>query len=170
MWRRVSLVRTDVSEERTASIIRVTIIGKLRLLVTANVPSSPILFTLWWKRYMPPKRRFLQESQDVTSEKAAFSNRFLIRCPSETESLPVFKHHHMKTSGGVALGGGEWSTSRWTRFPQVNVYQNPADRRLVPPPGLFDTAKKKDHPLQEMGCGSYTVQPATQVSVQNELC
>jgi hypothetical protein len=66
MVRRVDLVRTDVSKERIASIIRVTRIGELgttlavtnnrncvflcsvlRLLVTANgVPSSPILVTL----------------------------------------------------------------------------------------------------------------------------
>jgi hypothetical protein len=71
---RMDLVRTDVSEERSASIIGVTRIGELgtlavtnnrrtllyytyyayivflrimrRLLVTANVPSSPILVTL----------------------------------------------------------------------------------------------------------------------------
>jgi hypothetical protein len=65
MLRRVALVRTDVSEEHNASIIRVTRIGELgttlpvtsrllvfprsvrRLLVTANVvPTSPILVTL----------------------------------------------------------------------------------------------------------------------------
>jgi hypothetical protein len=67
MLRRVALVRTDVSEELSASIIRVTRIGELGttlavtcnrrsnvflrsvrpLLVTANVvPSSPILVTL----------------------------------------------------------------------------------------------------------------------------
>jgi hypothetical protein len=68
MLRRVAFVRTDVSEELSASIIRVTGIGKLgttlaltsnrrtlfvflrsvrRLLVTASVvPSSPILVTL----------------------------------------------------------------------------------------------------------------------------
>jgi hypothetical protein len=60
MLRRVALVRTDVSEELSASIIRVARIGELgttlqvvfllsvrRLLVTANVvPSSPILVTL----------------------------------------------------------------------------------------------------------------------------
>jgi hypothetical protein len=49
---RVILVRTDVSEELSASIIRVTKIGEIgtlavtsnrrRLLITANVPSSPI--------------------------------------------------------------------------------------------------------------------------------
>jgi hypothetical protein len=61
MLRRVALVRTDVSEELSASFIRVTKIGELgttqaatsnqcsvlRLLVTSNVvPSSPILVTL----------------------------------------------------------------------------------------------------------------------------
>jgi hypothetical protein len=57
MLRRVAHVRTDISEEPSASIIRVTRIGELettlavtsvrRLLVTANVvPSSPILVTL----------------------------------------------------------------------------------------------------------------------------
>jgi hypothetical protein len=57
MLRHVALVITDVSEELTASFIRVTRIGELgttlavrsvrRLLVTViNVPSSPILVTL----------------------------------------------------------------------------------------------------------------------------
>jgi hypothetical protein len=66
MLRRVAIVRTDISEERSASFIRVTRIGEIgttlavtsnqdlvflrslrRLLVTANVvPSSPILVTL----------------------------------------------------------------------------------------------------------------------------
>jgi hypothetical protein len=60
MLRYVALVRTDVSEELSASIIRVTRIGELRimlavtsnlhsvrqLIVMANVPSSPILVTL----------------------------------------------------------------------------------------------------------------------------
>jgi hypothetical protein len=49
MLRPVALVRNDVSEELSASFIRVTRIGELgvrRLLVTANVvPSSPILVT-----------------------------------------------------------------------------------------------------------------------------
>jgi hypothetical protein len=64
MLRRVALVRTDVSEERSASFIKVTRISELgttlavtsnrstlrrnaKLLVTANVvPSAPILVTL----------------------------------------------------------------------------------------------------------------------------
>jgi hypothetical protein len=57
MLRREALVKTDVSEERIGSIIRVTRTGELgitlghccvrRFLVAANVvPSSPILVTL----------------------------------------------------------------------------------------------------------------------------
>jgi hypothetical protein len=52
MLRCVALVRTDVSEELSASFIRVARIGIVflrsvhRLLVTANVPSSQILVTL----------------------------------------------------------------------------------------------------------------------------
>jgi hypothetical protein len=52
MLRRVAFVRTDVSEDRIASIVRVTRAGELetilhRLLVTASiVSSSPILVTL----------------------------------------------------------------------------------------------------------------------------
>jgi hypothetical protein len=67
MLRHVALVETDVSEEPSASIIRVTRIDDLgmlavtsnqrtlrrnsvrRLLVMANVPSSPILVTLMMK-------------------------------------------------------------------------------------------------------------------------
>jgi hypothetical protein len=53
MLRDVVLVRADISEERSATVIKVTRIGEVvflrsvrRLLVTANVPSSPILVTL----------------------------------------------------------------------------------------------------------------------------
>jgi hypothetical protein len=59
MLHHVALVRTDVSEELSASVIRVTRIGELgtlaitsnrhmhhQLLATANVPSSSILVTL----------------------------------------------------------------------------------------------------------------------------
>jgi hypothetical protein len=46
--RRVALVRTDVSEEPSASFIRVTRIGELgtTLVAASVVPSSPILVTL----------------------------------------------------------------------------------------------------------------------------
>jgi hypothetical protein len=68
MLSRLALVRTDVSEELSASIIRVTRICELgttlavflrsvrRLLVTANVvPSSPILVTLMMEALSSPE-------------------------------------------------------------------------------------------------------------------
>jgi hypothetical protein len=77
MLHRVALVRTDVSEDLSASFIRVTRICDLhsvrRLLVTASVvPSSPILVTLMQEALVPPKRLFLQEPHGVTSQKAPF--------------------------------------------------------------------------------------------------
>jgi hypothetical protein len=40
-----------------------------RLLVAANVHSSPILVTLMMKAMRPPKRLFLQDPHGITSEK-----------------------------------------------------------------------------------------------------
>jgi hypothetical protein len=87
MLRRVALVRTDVSEQLCASIIRVTRIGELgttlayyavfhrsmiRLLFTANVVSNtPILVTLMTEAIGSSKRRFLQESFGTTSQRTA---------------------------------------------------------------------------------------------------
>jgi hypothetical protein len=61
MLRRVTLVKTDVSEESSASIIRVTRIGEVgtMLAVTNN-------------RHTMPKRRFLQDPHGVTSQKTAY--------------------------------------------------------------------------------------------------
>jgi hypothetical protein len=93
MLRRVTLVRTDVSEELSTSTIRMTRIGKLgttlavtsnrrhfvflrsvcRLLVTANVPSSPILVTLMMEA-LSSSETFLQEPHGVTSQKTPFFN------------------------------------------------------------------------------------------------
>jgi hypothetical protein len=91
----VALVRTDVSEERIASIIRVTRIGKLgtTLAVTTNksmlcyvflcsvlwlpvtakiVPRSLSLVTLMMEAIPSWKRRFLQQTHCTTSHKKAF--------------------------------------------------------------------------------------------------
>jgi hypothetical protein len=62
MLRHVALVRTDVSEELSASLIRVTRIGELgtTLAVTSN-------------RYtLRRNTRFLQEPHSVTSQKTPF--------------------------------------------------------------------------------------------------
>jgi hypothetical protein len=59
MLRRVALVKPDVSEERIASIIRMTISGEVGT-------------TLVVRLLAPQKRRFLQEPHGVTSQKTEF--------------------------------------------------------------------------------------------------
>jgi hypothetical protein len=80
----VALIRTDVSEEFSASIISVTRIGELettlvflrsmhQLLVTANVvPISPILVTLMMEALSSSATWFLQEPHGVLPQKGAF--------------------------------------------------------------------------------------------------
>jgi hypothetical protein len=71
MLRRVALIRADVSEEISASFITVTIMGELG---TTLALTSPIFVTLMKERYVPPKRRFLQQPHGVTSQKTPFFN------------------------------------------------------------------------------------------------
>jgi hypothetical protein len=94
----VGLVRTDISEEYIASIIRVTRIGVLgtalavisnrsmlnlvfhrsllRLLVATNViPNSPILVSLMMKAIHSSETRFLQNPRGVTSQKIAIFSK-----------------------------------------------------------------------------------------------
>jgi hypothetical protein len=71
----VAVVRTSVSKERSASIIRVTRIGELgtTLAVTVNVvPSSPILITLVVEAIRSSESLFLQEPHGVTTQKTPF--------------------------------------------------------------------------------------------------
>jgi hypothetical protein len=71
MLRRVGLVRTDVSEELSAHyIIRVKRVR--RLLVTANVPSSPILVTLMMEALSSSETSVLTRATGITSQKTAF--------------------------------------------------------------------------------------------------
>jgi hypothetical protein len=68
MLRRVALVRTDVSE-----VARLFLVHRFL---------SP-----WWRRSVPPKRRFLQELHDVTSQKTQF---FIVK-PWKPQILHFFK-------------------------------------------------------------------------------
>jgi hypothetical protein len=69
----VALIRTDVSEERITSIIKVTRI-MLRLLLTANiVTSSPILVTLMMEAISSSEMPVLaKDPHSVTYQKAIF--------------------------------------------------------------------------------------------------
>jgi hypothetical protein len=84
--RRVALVRTNVSEELSASFIRVTRIGELEtpLAVTSNRRTLRrnttweislvhwFLSPRWRWGQVSPKRRFLQAPHGVTSQKTPF--------------------------------------------------------------------------------------------------
>jgi hypothetical protein len=84
MLRRVALVRTDVSEELSAEIIRVTRIDEpvTTLAVTSNRRTLR-------RRYVPPKRRFLEEPQVVTSQKTKF---FIV---TAVENSNLTDHSHL---------------------------------------------------------------------------
>jgi hypothetical protein len=73
MLRRAALVRTDVSEELSASFVRVTRLVELgtTLAVTCNRRTL---------RKVPPKRRFLQEPHRVTSQKTPFFKKGSYLC------------------------------------------------------------------------------------------
>jgi hypothetical protein len=72
MLHRVVLVRTDVSEKRIASIIRVTI-GELETLAaTSNRNTLQRNTCMVMEAVRSKKRGFLQEPRGVTSQKTAF--------------------------------------------------------------------------------------------------
>jgi hypothetical protein len=77
MWRHVTLVRTDISDEPIASIIRVRRIRELGTLAISSkcdklqkILNQLILCTLMLD--FPLKRLFLQEQRGVTSQKTTF--------------------------------------------------------------------------------------------------
>jgi hypothetical protein len=105
MLHRVALVRTDVSEERIASIIRVERIGELRttlavtsnrrsvrrVLVTANVPSSPIFVTLMMDALRFSETSVLTRATRLRSQKTPFFIVTAEKTSNLTSSPLLFK-------------------------------------------------------------------------------
>jgi hypothetical protein len=77
---RMALIRSDVSEELSASIITETRISEIETLAVSSNRltlrrSAAVYWFLspWlWRRYVPPKRLFLQEPLGVTFQKTPF--------------------------------------------------------------------------------------------------
>jgi hypothetical protein len=114
----VALVRTRVSEEPEA-----------QLLVIANVISHlPILVTLMMEGTYPPKRRFLQEPQSITSQKVIFFIVIAVKTSNLTSHAIItsFKrllnaHGHILTDSSAACYGTslqKWCdyTLQWMHF------------------------------------------------------
>jgi hypothetical protein len=112
MSRLVGLVRTDVFEERSASIIRVTRIGELgttlavandystllTLLVTANVVSSLlILVTLMMEELRSSKTSIFQKPQGVTPLKTVFFILTELKSSNLTSSRPNLRFCELQT-------------------------------------------------------------------------
>jgi hypothetical protein len=89
MLRRVAHVRTDVSQKRRASIIRVTRIGELGTLVVTSLVH--LFLSPWWWRYVPPKSRFVQEPHGVTSQKTAFFMVTAVKTSNLSCSFPLYE-------------------------------------------------------------------------------
>jgi hypothetical protein len=77
MWRRVHAVKwTDVSDERIASIFTVVKTASEEPAWAGSSPRSRIFLPWRWRRYVPPKRRFIpQHLYGATSQNILHSHR-----------------------------------------------------------------------------------------------
>jgi hypothetical protein len=82
--------KADVSVDRMTSMIKAKRISELgtALAVTAEATCEEIL---WWRQYVTPKRRFIQEPHGVTSQKKAFFIVTAVKTSNLKQHNPVLR-------------------------------------------------------------------------------
>jgi hypothetical protein len=105
MWRRVAILRTDISKERIASMIRAKKIYEPGKTLVANVVPSWFFSPWWWKRYIPPKCRLLQEPYGVTFQKTAFVliSFCIVSCTSLSLLLLLFHFSNVRDPDNISF-------------------------------------------------------------------
>jgi hypothetical protein len=90
MLRRVALVRTYVSEELSASIIRVTRIGEVGTTLAITSIRLALLVILMMEALLSSETSVLQEPHSVTSQKTSFFIPVFSRAVLARVRLPKF--------------------------------------------------------------------------------
>jgi hypothetical protein len=106
MLHRVALVRTDVSEELSATFIRVTKIDELGTTQAATSNRRTL-------RQVPPKRRFLQEPHGVTTQKTPFC----IVTAVKTSNLTMNQRRSQRINTGLVISHTNRSITNTTVQP-----------------------------------------------------
>jgi hypothetical protein len=118
MLRRVALVRTDVSEELSPSIIRVTGIGELgTTLVRASVvPSSPSLVTLMKEVLVSSETTVLTRAtrRKITEDTSLYINR--VRTSQETHYVTATETNRLMLCKISGFHGGDYEKCRLVEY------------------------------------------------------
>jgi hypothetical protein len=149
MLHRVALVRTDVSEDLSASFIRMTRISALRttlavssnrrtlrrnlLVIASVVTSSPILVTVMKEPLRSPETSVLTEPHGVTSQKTPFFNVYRCLQPGNAAtfvascvSIFLIRQFHCSVNSLVRFNGCRPCTWRFLEH-AVSVFLEFAD-------------------------------------------
>jgi hypothetical protein len=86
------------------------------LLLVTKLPACRFLSLWWWRRYIPPKRWFLQEPHGVTTQKTPFFMDLFNTC--DRHILPICSTTRLPWIGGclgprLTLGGKEYIKIPW---------------------------------------------------------
>jgi hypothetical protein len=150
MLRCGAYVRAEVSEELSASVIRVTRIGELvptlavtsnrahfvflrsvrRLLVRANVPRSPILVTLMMEALRSSEtlvlttatRRIVPEDASFHSSLCLYKRKISARSTPAFSELPIVGRHHLMVPGVIVILPKFEDAWRWRYLDVLNIF------------------------------------------------